>query len=365
MSNDATNSGFAATVAQGMATITVSAAGISGSTTLTVPAPALVSITVSPQTLTMPLGTTQQFTATGTYSDGSSQDLTLTATWTSSSSSTTVTSGGLVTAALLGTSTIQATSGSQNGSTSVSVTSPALVSLAVVPATSTVALGLSQQYQAIGTYTDGSTQNLTSSVNWFTVPRTSASVNSSGLVTAIGQGNVDVTAAYGTFSGISALMVGPPNLTSISVSPGTASIPVGSVQQFTALGTYSDGSMQDITSSAMWTSSNGTTSSISTSGLATTLAGGSTTISASTGSVTGTAMLSVQTGTIALNTSRYQHSATLLNNGSVLIAGGVNCPSAGSCTYLNSAEPYNPSSGTVTNTGSMAAARTAAAVSNR
>jgi hypothetical protein len=65
---------------------------------------------------------------------------------------------------------------------------------------------------------------------------------------------------------------------------------------------------------------------------------------------------------LALNTSRYQHNATLLNNGSVLITGGVTCPSAGSCTYLNSAELYNPSTSTITNTGNMAAARTAPAV---
>jgi hypothetical protein len=362
VTGDASDSGYVATIAQGTATITATAAGVSGSTTVTVPAPALVSITLSPQTLAMPLGTTQQFDAVATYSDGSTQDVTSTATWTSSSASATVNSTGLVTAAALGTSTIQVSSGSQSSSTSVTVGSPALVSLGVTPATGALAAGQSQQYQAIGTYTDGSTQNLTSSASWYAVPQTSASVNSSGLVTATAQGNVNITAAYGTFSGVSNLTVGPPGLVSISVSPSTASIPVGANQQFVAMGNYSDGSTLDITATATWTSSSGTASSVNSTGLATALAGGTTTISASSGSVTGSATLTVSTGTLALNTSRYQHNATLLNNGSVLIAGGVTCPSVGSCTYLSSAELYNPSAGTITNTGSMAAARSAPGV---
>jgi len=361
VSGDASDSGNVATIAQGTATITATAAGLSGSTIITVPAPTLVSISISPQSAAMPLGTTQQFDAVGTYSDGSSQDLTSTATWTSSSSSATVSSGGLVIAAALGTSAIQASSGSQSSSTTVTVGSPALVSLSVTPTAGTLAVGQSQQYQAIGTYTDGSSQNLTSSVSWYAVPQTSASVNSGGLVTATGQGNVNITAAYGTYSGVSTLMVGPAGLISIAVSPSTASIPVGSNQQFVAVGSYSDGSTQDITSSATWTAT-GTASSVSATGLATVLAGGSTTITASSGSLTGSAVLTVQTATVALNTSRYEHSATLLNNGSVLIAGGVSCPSAGSCTYLNSAEVYNPSSGTIANTGNMAASRMAPAV---
>ena len=362
VSGDASNSGYVATLGQGTSTITATAAGVSGSTTVTIPAPALTSITINPPSAAMPLGTTQQFTATGTYSDGSIQDLTSTATWTSSSASATVNSAGLVTAAALGTSTIQASSGSQSSSTTVTVGSPALVSLAVTPSTSTIALGLSQQYQAIGTYTDGRSQNLTSSVSWYAVPATLASVNSTGLVTSLGRGNVQITAVYGGFSGISALTVGMPNLVSITVTPSAASVSVGSSQQFVAVGKYSDGSTQDITTSVSWASSSGTVSTVSTTGLATTLAAGNATITASFSSVTGNASLTATSGTLALNTSRYQHNATLLNNGSVLITGGQTCPSAGSCTYLNSAELYNPSSGSVTNTGSLATPRTAPGV---
>ena len=362
VSADASDSGYVTTLAQGTATITATAAGVSGSTMITVPAPALISITLNPQSLSMPLGTAQQFTATGTYSDGSTQDLTSTATWTSSSSSATVSSVGLVTAAILGSATIQASSGSLSSSTTVTVGSPALVSLSLTPATATLAIGQTQQYQATGTYTDGSAQNLTASATWYSVPQTSASVNSAGLVTAIGQGTATITAAYGTSAGVSALTVGASNLVSIAVSPNTASLAAGSSQQFIAVGSYSNGSTQDITSLVTWTSSSGTVVTVNAAGLATALTGGSATITASSGSVTGTAAVSVETGTLALNTSRYQHNATLLNNGSVLFAGGVSCPSAGSCTYLNSAELYNPSSGTITNTGSMAVARTAPAV---
>jgi len=61
---------------------------------------------------------------------------------------------------------------------------------------------------------------------------------------------------------------------------------------------------------------------------------------------------------------RYTHSATLLPDGRVLIAGGFgpiestksgDCPLPSSCGYLMSAEIYDPSSGTFTVTGDMIA----------
>ena len=362
ISGDASDNGYVNTLTQGTATITASAAGVSGSSTLTVSAPNLVSITVNPQTISLSLGTAQQFSATGSYSDGSIQDLTSTATWTSSSTAAPVSSAGLVTGAALGTATIQASSGSISNSANVSVTGPALIAVSVSPATAIIALGTTQQYQATGTYTDGSTQNLTNSATWYADPQTSASVSSAGLATATGQGSVTITAVYGSFSGVASLTIGTPNLVSIAISPTTASIAPASQQQFIALASYSDGSTQDITSSASWSSSSGTVATVNASGLTTADGGGSTTITASSGSVSGTAALTVATGTPTLNTSRYQHNATLLNNGTVLFAGGTNCPSAGSCTYLNSAELYNPNSGTITNTAGMATARTAPAI---
>ncbi len=55
----------------------------------------------------------------------------------------------------------------------------------------------------------------------------------------------------------------------------------------------------------------------------------------------------------SLNTARTDHTATLLPNGQVLVAGGLDASS----TPLASAELYNPATGTWTATGSMSDAR--------
>ena len=70
--------GLAAGTSVGTATITATdlASGIHGSTTLTVTAAVLVSIAVTPTQPSIALGTTQAFTATGVFSDSSTQDLT-------------------------------------------------------------------------------------------------------------------------------------------------------------------------------------------------------------------------------------------------------------------------------------------------
>ncbi len=85
----------------------------------------------------------------------------------------------------------------------------------------------------------------------------------------------------------------PPLLTSIEVEPETASIVIDSTQQFTATGTYSDGSTADLTESVTWTSSNEQVAIIDTSGLATGKAVGETIITAASNDVTDTATLTV------------------------------------------------------------------------
>ena len=292
------SSGLASTSAQGTTTIKATSGAISGSTTLTVTAPVLQSIAVTPANPSVALGLTQQFTATGTYSDNSQQNLTSTVTWSSSLSTiATINSSGLASTVAQGTTTITATSGTISGSTTLTVTAPVLQSIAVTPANPSVALGLTQQFTATGTYSDNSQQNLTSTVTWNSSQSTIATISISGLATTVAQGTTTIGATYGTISGSTTLTVTAPALVSIAVTPANPSVPNGLQQQFTATGTYTDHSTQNLTGSASWNSSATAVATISNSGLATTLSLGTSTITATSGSINGQSTLTVVSST--------------------------------------------------------------------
>ncbi|MGO9640153.1 MAG: beta strand repeat-containing protein [Candidatus Acidiferrales bacterium] len=171
---------------------------------------------------------------------------------------------------------------------------PTLSSIAVTPANASISLGGSQQFTATGTFSDGSSQNLTSSVTWTSASPSVATISSNGLATAVATGGTTIQATSGSIIGSTGLTVTPPpTLVSLAVTPANASIAMASSQQFTATGTYSDSSTQNLTNVATWTSTNPATATISSTGLATGVAAGSTTIQATSGSVIGSTGLSV------------------------------------------------------------------------
>jgi len=92
-----------------------------------------------------------------------------------------------------------------------------------------------------------------------------------------------------------------PSLQSVSVTPGTASVLAGKTQQFTATGTYSDGSTQDLSSTASWSSSDTTVATVNSAGLATTLSEGSSDITAALQSVTGSSQLTATPLTVQVS----------------------------------------------------------------
>jgi PKD repeat protein len=85
----------------------------------------------------------------------------------------------------------------------------------------------------------------------------------------------------------------PPQLTSLTVSPATASVAKGLTQAFTATGHYSDGSTKDLSASVTWGSTDATVATVSTAGLASAQATGSTTVTAQSGSLSASATLTV------------------------------------------------------------------------
>jgi len=202
-------------------------AGCGGGSSSPPPQKTLTSIGVSPTTPSINSGSTQQFTATGHYSDGSSADLTTAVTWNSSEPTVaTISNQGLATAVATGASLIKATSGSVSGSTTLTVTSATvtLQSITLAPANPSVAVGITKQFTATGNYSDKSTQDLTASVDWNSSDPTVAAISNTnsaqGLASGLKAGNTTITALLDTVSGATSLTVTTPVHSSVWTQAG-------------------------------------------------------------------------------------------------------------------------------------------------
>ncbi len=298
ISNATGSHGVATSLAPGSATITAThpGSGITASAGFTVTTAQLVAIGVTPANPLVPLGLTRAFTATGTYTDGTTQDLTGSVTWSSSTGIAGISnadgSRGVATTRASGSTTITATDPATGlaGSTPLTVTSAALVALAVTPTAPSVPLGLTRAFTAIGTYTDGTTQDLTGSVTWASSPAGIAAISnadgSRGVARTLATGATTITAtdpATG-LANSTPLTVTSAALLSLAVTPTNPSIALGTTRQFTATGTYSDSTTQNLTTAVTWSSGTPATATVSnaggSNGLATSVATGSTTITA-------------------------------------------------------------------------------------
>ena len=251
----------------------------------------LVSISVTPYSpADLAVGSTQQFIATGIYSDGTTPNITSNVTWTSSNNTIASIANGIAAGVAVGSTSITAT---ESGITSPAVTLTVitsvsnLTSIAVTPGFP-VALGVgaTQQFSAIGTYTDGTTADVTSDVTWTSSNPAVAIIFANGSATGEASGTTNVTA---TLSGVTSpsVKLTVKAVSSINIIPvATHNLDVGATQQFSAIGTYSDGSSADISAQVTWLSSNPQVATIYSNGLATAVAAGTANITATLGGVT-------------------------------------------------------------------------------
>ena len=270
--------------------------GSSAARRLTVTTATLVSIAVTPADPSIAAGATQQFIATGTYSDATTAVITGSVTWASATPAT---------------ATIGATTGLAHGVSRRHEQHqrdprarqrldrpdghPAtLVSIAVTPANPSIAAGANQQFVATGTYSDATTAVITGSVTWASATPATATIGATtGLAHGVAAGTSSISATLGLVSGSTVLTVTAATLVSIAVTPANPSIAAGANQQFVATGTYSDATTAVITGSVTWASATPATATISTSGLAHGVAAGTSSISATLGLVSGSTVLTV------------------------------------------------------------------------
>ena len=215
------------------------------------------------------------------------------------------------------------------GDVNVATTQPVtLSSIAITPANPSIAIGATQQFTAVGTYSNGTVKNITNSVTWSSVDTKNATITpNDGLATGVASGTTTILATLGLM-GTTTLMIKSidPILQSIAVTPANPSISTGATLQFTATGSYSDGTLKDITGSVTWSSSDTSKATISTTGMATGVAAGTSSVMATLG-ITGTKMLTI---TPITPTSTLQSIAVTPANPSILTGATLQFTATGS-----------------------------------
>jgi len=194
--------------------------------------------------------------------------------------------------------TVRALNGPAHGTAVVTVPSSALSLVTVSPVSATVPAGLSQQYQAIGTFADASNMDLTQFAAWSSSDSTIAAISnefgSQGHVLALKQGApVTISASVNGKTGNAVLTVNPPIPQQIFISPLSSVINVAQTLQYSATARMSDGTQQPV-AGAVWNSSDLTVAGVDANGLATAAGVGQTSITAQAFSLTtNTASLAV------------------------------------------------------------------------
>ena len=261
-----------------------------GSTGVRVVSKPVASVFANPSSLALAAGQTAQLVAT-TYDVNGDPISSKNISWsTSDATVATVTESGLVTTIAAGNAEIMVNASGRKTSVPVAVSAPspsngaaAVASVAVSLNASTLLAG--QSTQASATLKDASGNVLTGrSIVWTSSDVTVASVNATGLVTALKGGAVTITASAEGKSGSASIVTAMPASTAAPVSTVTltvaSTISVGQTAQASV--TLKDAQGNVLTNRAVaYVSSDENIVSVSTSGLATALKGGSVTITAS------------------------------------------------------------------------------------
>jgi trimeric autotransporter adhesin len=323
VSNADANPGLSTAVAIGATKVHAAIGAVTAQTTITVTAAMLVSIAITPANPTVPAGTTEALVATGTYSDGSTLDLTTTAVWSSSTQAVATVSNatgtqGLATAVAMGTSTVSATLNGVSGSTKLTVSAPTITQIVVSPIASTVRVGQTVRYTATAILSNNTQRDVTQAATW-TSSDTSVAAFAQGnggmggmggrAANALALGTSTISATYQNITGKTTLTVTNAVLSQIQVTPIQATLTVKGTRQFTATAIYSDNTQQDVTAQATWVSSNTGVAQVSTGGggpgpgggargTVTAIAAGSSTISATVNGITGSTPVTVTAATL-------------------------------------------------------------------
>jgi len=302
------NKGIISCLGTGNVLITVSYGGFSQTVNVTVENKTLTSIAVNPSPHTMAVNAIRNFTATATYSDASTQDVTNSVTWSIShpsvaSISNTSPFQGRATGLSAGSATINANLGSVSGTSTLTISNATLNSITITPSDFLGGINSNYQMTATGNYSDGSTSNITSLVTWSSSNSGVATISNltatKGLLTTqniASYQRITITATLGAISGTTPFGVNNSAINSIVVKP-IVTMTAGSTYSMQAWGNTADGGSIDITSFATWSSATTSVATVSNSasnkGVVTGIANGTSVVTATYNGISGNRTVTV------------------------------------------------------------------------
>ncbi len=258
------------------------------------PPPVATSIAVTPASHTLPaIGATVQLSAT--VRDQNNNPMTgQTVTWTSANTAVaTVSAAGLVTAVSNGTSQITARSGNASGTANITVAEPVPTRITITPSSHTLeAIGATVQLGA--TVRDQRNNAMSGqTITWSSGDEAVATVSAAGLVTAVSNGMVEITARSGNLSSSAAITVSEPMPTTITIEPASHTLEaIGDTLQLAAVVLdQHENTMADV--AVTWSSGDEAVATVSAAGLVTAVSNGMAEITAQAGDAMGSAAITV------------------------------------------------------------------------
>jgi hypothetical protein len=297
------SSGHVVTLQAGVVTITSSLDGIQAQHSLTITDITLDAIQITPQQAEIPSGLSQEFQALGSYSDGTTQDLSDYVSWASSAPLVASMTDATATGANQGTTTISATYNGVSAQASLTVNSAVLQSLEVEVAEPDLQIATSSAISAVGLYSDNTSRDVSTEVTWQVDDALVIELDETGLtVEGLAVGSANLIAGLDGIQAQAGVSVSDAVLTRIEVSPVDSTIPAGLTGQLTATGIFSNQTIQDLTTQVTWLSSADSIASVDnrsgSKGEVAALTQGSATISAHYQGQSGSAAITVSQATL-------------------------------------------------------------------
>ncbi|MDF9406768.1 chitobiase/beta-hexosaminidase C-terminal domain-containing protein [Pelotomaculum isophthalicicum JI] len=173
-----------------------------------------------------------------------------------------------------------------------------LSSISLDSASYSLNIGGTHNTVVTATYSDSSSADVTAAASYSSGNTNVATVNASGVVTAVGAGDTVITATYGGKSATASVTVNaaPVTLSSISLDSASYSLNIGGTHNTVVTATYSDSSSADVTAAASYSSGNTNVATVNASGVVTAVGAGDTVITATYGGKTATATVTVSAG---------------------------------------------------------------------